>query len=357
MPIQGFVRFRKHQFGRQSAWGNAEPATRAYPFSGVPSVNLNWIDPEGDFGSLFPIAAPYRGAPDLTANLNASVVNYNDLPLMLAGVFGNDEAPTGAGTGQTWVWTPAALTADPFDLFTYEFGDDVTTDWYQLTEGILTQLQFSGPEGLGPLTASMNWLFGAAASTGSTDSPVDGTVPTTGLTVDSAGIPVYLKDGTLFIDSSAATIGNTQISDALHSFEMTITVEVDQKRFVNGTQSFDLSGYGRGSMLIETALTFAKTADTVGTGSESDAWFSDTAVDRFVRLSFESTAVAETGTPDIPYSFLIDLPMRYYTREEGESNGNTTIVLTGRSFYEAATLTNAGEFTVVNTLAATGIES
>ena len=357
MPIQGFVRLRKHQFGRQSAFGNPEPATRAYPFSGVPSVNLNWTDPEGDFGSLFPIAPPYRGAPDLTANLTAPVVNYNDLPLMLAGIFGNDEAPAGGGTAQTWVWEPAALTADAFDLFTYEFGDDVTTDWYQLTEGIETQMQISGPDGLGPLTASMNWLFGQAASTGSTDSPVDGTVPTPGLTVDSAAVPVYLKDGSLFIDSTPGAIGGTQISDALHSFELTVTAEVDQKRFVNGTQDFTLSGYGRGAMLVELALTFAKTADTVGTGSESDAWFSDTAVDRYVRLSFESTAAAQTGTPDIPYSFQIDLPLRYYTREEGDINGNTTVILTGRNFYEADTLTNAGEWTVVNTLAATGIES
>jgi hypothetical protein len=357
MPVQGFVRLRKHQFGRQSAWGNAEPAQRAYPFSGVPSVNLNWTDPDGDFGSLFPIAAPYREAPDLTAALTAPVVNYNDLPLMFAAALGNDESPTGAGTSKTWVWTPAALTSDAFDLFTYEFGDDVTTDWYQLTEGILTQLQFTGPETQGPVTGSMQWLFAHMASTGSTDSPVSGTVPTTGLSVDSAGIPVYVKDMSLFIDSAAANIGNTQISDALHSFQVTITVGVDQKRFVNGTQTFDIQEYGRTSMLVELQCTFAKTADTVGTGSESDAWMSDTAVDRFVRLSAESTAVAETGTPDIPYSWVLDLPLRYYTREEGEIGGNTTVVLTGRTFYEAATLTHAMETTVVNTLAATGLES
>jgi hypothetical protein len=357
VPIQGFVRLRKHQFGRQAAWGNAEPATRAYPFSGVPSVNLNWTDPEGDFGSLFPIAAPYRGAPDITANLTAPVVNYNDLPLMFSGAFGNDETPAGAGTAKTWEWTPAALTADDFDLHTYEFGDDVTEDWYQLTEGILTQLQFTGPDSGGPVTASMNWLFANAASTGSTDFPVDGTVPTSGLTVASADVPVYVKDMSLFIDSAVGNLGNTQISDALHSFQQTITIGVDQKRFVNGSQDFSISAYGRTSMLVETQLTFAKTSDTVGTGSESDAWMSDTAVNRFVRLSAESTAVAQSDTPDIPYSWVQDMPMRYYTREEGEIGGNTTVVLTGRTYYQAATLAHAYKTTVVNTLAATGIES
>jgi hypothetical protein len=321
-------------------------------------VNLNWTDPEGDFGSLVPIAPPYRVAPDLTASLTAPVVNYNDLPLMFAAALGNDETPTGGGTAKTWVWTPSALTPDPFDLFTYQFGDDVLTDWYQLTEGILTQLQFTGPETGGPVTASMNWLFAHVASTGSTDSPVDGVVPTAGLDVDSSAVPVYVKDMSLFIDSTAGTIGNTQITDALHSFDLTITVGVDQKRFVNGSQSFDIEEYGRTSMLVELACTFAKTADTVGTGSESDAWMSDTAVNRFVRLSAESTEMAQTaGTPDIPYSWLTDLPLRYYTREEGEQDGNTTIVLTGRTFLETVTLDHAFETTVVNTLTATGIES
>jgi hypothetical protein len=357
MPVQGFVRLRKHQFGRQSAWGNAEPATRAYPFSGVPSVNLNWTDPEGDFGSLFPVAPPTRQAPDLTASLTAPVVNYNDLPLMFSAILGNDEAPSGGGTAKTWVWTPSALTPDPFDVHTYQFGDDVTTDWYQLTNGIITQLQLTGPEAGGPVTSSMNWLFAEVASTGSTDSPVDGTVPTANLSVDTSAIPVYTKDMSIFIDSAFGSIGSTQISDALHAFEVTITVEVDQKRFINGTQTFDIQEFGRASMLVEFQATFAKTADTVGTGSESDAWMSDTAVNRFVRLSAESTAMAQTaGTPDVPYSWVMDMPLRYYTREEGEIGGNTTIVLTGRTYLDSD-LDHAFETTVVNTLAATGIES
>jgi hypothetical protein len=31
-PIQGFVRLRKHQFGRQGVFGTKVAATRAYPF-------------------------------------------------------------------------------------------------------------------------------------------------------------------------------------------------------------------------------------------------------------------------------------------------------------------------------------
>ena len=357
MPIQGFVRLRKHQFGRQSAFGDAEPATRAYLFSGTPDVNLNWTDPEGDFGSLAPIAAPIRGVPDLGAGLNASVVNYNDLPLMLAGIFGGAVTPTGSGTSKTWLWTPGWDDPDDPDVFTYEFGDDVTTDWFQLRDGLLTNLNFTSPEDRGAIAAAMTWLFGHAASTGSTDSPVEGTVPTTGLTVDRNAVPVYAKDTSLYIDSAIGDIGTTKIANALHTFGISITRELDQKRFVNGSQSDDLDDYGVAGFNIEVTAQFAKTSDTVGTGSEADAWFSDTAVDRFVRFDTISKAVAETGTPDIPYSWQTDIPLRYYTRSEGEIGGNTTVTLVGHAFVEAGTLDGFFKSTVVNTLADTGFES
>ena len=355
MPIQGFTRFRKHQFGRQAAFGTPVAAKRAYPFSGVPDVNLNWTDPDSDVGSLDLVVPPYREAGEYSASLTAPVVNYNDLPLMFAGIFGGGETPAGGGTGKTWAFVPASLTADAFDVFTYEFGDDVTTDWFQLADGILTSLTLSGPETMGPLTASQTWRFGSAASTGSTDSPVTGTVPTPSLVPDAQAIPVYMKDLSLYIDSTAAGIGVTQISDALHSFELTITREIDEKRYANGTQTFDLAGYGAGKRTIELSLQFAKTADTVGTGSEADAWFSDTAVDRFVRIAAESTAVEETGSPDVPYSLEIDMPLRYYTRADGEIGGNTTVTLMGRAWYDDATLNQVFSGTVVNTLASASL--
>jgi hypothetical protein len=355
MPIQGFTRLRRHLFGRQSVFGNAEPATRAYPFSGVPDVNLNWTDPEGDFGSIDPIAPPTRGAAEPVASLTAPVLNYNDLPLALSAFFGGSVDPTGGGTAKTWVHSPASLTADDFDVFTYEFGDDVTTDWFQLRDGVLSDFEVSG-EDQGALTASMTWAFAHAASTGSTDSPVEGSVPHA-LSVDSAAIPVYLKDATLYIDSTAGAIGGTAITDALHAFRLRCSQELDRKRFANGTQEFEISGYGRGARTIEFEATFAKTADTVGTGSESDAWMSDTAVNRHVRLEFISTEFAQTaGSPDIPYSWIVDLPLRYYTRAEGERGGNTVVVLTGHTYYDS-THTFAFESTLVNTLTSAGFES
>lgn len=346
-PIAGFVRLRKHQFGRQAAFGSKVAATRAYPFSGVPSNELNWTDPEIDAGSRDIVAAPTRMAPDLTASLNDPQLCYNDLPIHLSAFFGGQVSPTVAGNANTWTYSPASLTVDELDQFSYEFGDDVLTDWFQLGDGVLEGFEVVGPDGLGPLTTSMSWRFGSIASSGSTDSPDAPVVPTAALTVATDDAVVYLKDASIYIADTYSGLAAAQISDALHNFALRPSQEIDQKRFANGTQTFDVQAYGPGARTIELECTFAKTADTVGVGSESDDWMSDEAVQRYVRFVFTSTKMADGATP---YSWAFTMPMRYYTRTEGEIGGNTTVVLTGKAFYDPDEMIGVFESAVVCTL-------
>lgn len=349
MAVQGLVRLRKHQLARQFEFGNKVAATRAYPFSGTPDVDLAWTDPEVDAGSRDPSAPPFRGPADLTFGPEVPALGYNTATAIFSAFFGNDETPSGAGTAKTWSWTPSSTTVEDPDPYTYEFGDDVLTDWYQFGDCILESFEITGPEGLGPLTATLSWRMGSMSSTGSTDSPVEGTVPTPALAVDTNEILIYLKDMAIYIasDDEDLTDTNFKISDALHTFVLRGNQEIDQKRYANQTQTFDISAYGPGTRGIELECSFAKTADTVGTGSESDAWMSDTAVNRYVRLHFLSTAEAQTG---IFYSLDIRMPMRYYTREEGEIGNNTIVVLTGHAFYDPVDFAGVFSATLVNTL-------
>ena len=151
MPVQGLVRLRKHQLGRQSVLGTKVAATRAYPFKGVPDVELNWTDPDIDEGSIDPVSAPSRMAPTLGAPLTDPQLSYNNLPLLLSAFFGGAVSPTG-GPAYVWSYAPASATVDDPDLFTYQFGDDVLTDWYQLGDGLLEGFELTGPDGLGPIT-------------------------------------------------------------------------------------------------------------------------------------------------------------------------------------------------------------
>lgn len=347
MAIQGFVRLRKHQFGRQSDFGTAVAATRAYPFSGVPDVNLNWTDPTVDVGSLDPVAPPYRAAPDITETLTTDSLAYNDLTLIFAAFFGGEETPSGAGTAKTWVWAPASTTVDARDVFTEEFGDDVVEDWFQLRDGIAESFELTGPEGLGPLSASITWRYGAAFSSGSTDSPDSPTVPTAALNVATDDAIIYLKDGAIYIADTFAAVFDpgSKISDALHTFTLRGSQEIDQKRFANGTGTFEMAAYGPGARNIELEATWAKTPDIVGLTSESDKWMSDAAVNRFLGLRFTSSVLAQT--PSTFYSLDIALPARYYTRADGESGGNTTVTLNAHAYYDG---TRVFSSTLVNTL-------
>lgn len=355
MAVQGLVRARKHQFGRQDAFGTKVAATRAYPFSGVPSVDLQWTDSEVDTGSIVTTVAPKRESGEFTAALTDPQLAYNNIPLLLEAVLGGNVNPTG-GVIETWSHNPSAV--DPLEdesNFTYEFFDDTSDDEAdQLGDGILDSVEFTGPEGLGAITTSMSWRFGSAANKSSTDSPVSGTVPTPGLSVDTNPALVYLKDMGLYIADTAAGLSGGQILNALHTFSMTITQENDDKRFADGTQSFDVSDRSRTGYAVELALTLAKTADTIGTGSESDAWFSDDAVDRYVRLDFVSTKIISGSTP---YSWRVDMPLRYYTREHGESSGNAIIVLTGHAWYDPGTFAGFFKSTIKNGLHAANLGS
>ena len=105
-PVQGLVRLRKHQFARQSSFGHKVAATRAYPFKGVPDVDLSWTDPDIDTGSLDPTAAPHREAPKLGASLTDPQLAYDNIPLLLSGFFGGNVEPVGGGTAKTWTYAP-----------------------------------------------------------------------------------------------------------------------------------------------------------------------------------------------------------------------------------------------------------
>ena len=218
-------------------------------------------------------------------------------------------------------------------MFTEEYGDDVLTDWWQLLGIVAESFTLTGNNDMGPLQISANLRGAQWRSTGSTDHPVSGTVPTPALTVDSSPNPVFLGDCELFLDSTSGAIGTTKITSALESLVLTVTNGVDHKRYANGSNTrFAVQGYGLGTQEITLALTLAKTTQTVGLLSENDLWFDDTPTKRFCELRFTSPVII-TGV--IPYSLSIRLPFFYTTRGDGEVGNNTNITLTGTAGYDS----------------------
>lgn len=352
MPILegASVRLRKHQWGYQgsnvSTIRTPVAAVRVIPLRGTPSVepNLTWDDV--DEGSLDPIQAPYYGPLDITEPLTG-MLTFNDLPWYLNVSIKSGVTPTGGGTAKTWTHQAASLTSDPLGYITEEFGDAVEDDWYQFFGGVAEEFSVSG-DATAPLEASLSMRFAGYASTGSTDKPVTGTVPTASLTVDDEPTRVFLADAEVFIDDAFGDIGTTKIADALQSLELSVGNSLDLKRPANGSNTrFQIAQYGRGEREITLTATWHKTTQTVGTGSESDDWMADTPTKRFIEVRVTSPEIITGSTP---YSWSVRLPAFYTTREEGEQDNNTTVILTARAVYDPD-LAYAFRSVLVNSLA------
>jgi hypothetical protein len=337
MPILGgFVRFREHQWGYQGSnstlISTPVAAVRSMPLSGTPDVNRNVTFSGDDQGSVDPISAPYFGPLDITESLSG-VADYDSLPWYFSAAIKSGITPTGGGAAKTWTHQADSLTRPIAGYITEEFGDDVLVDWYQFFGGIAESLEISG-SGNDALTVDLGMRYAGFKSTGSTSYPVSGTVPTAGLTVAADPPRIFLADGELFIDDLFGDIGTNKISDALTAMSWQVTNQIDQKFAANGSntrfQPFDLPIASREVTL---RLQFHKTADTVGTGSESDDWMSSTPVKRHVELRFTRPSPFITGSTS--YSWSLRLPLYYTTREEVDENGNTQIALTGRVVYDA----------------------
>ena len=311
--------------------GEVAPAAKAYGLKGVPAVDLAWTDPDIDTGSIHVTASPYQGPSDLTAPLTSPALRYNTLPLAAVGFFGGAVEPTGGGTAQTWAHAARLADGRRVRHVHLRVRRRRADGLVQLPDGIIESFEITGAEGLGPLEPSMNWRFGDVASTGSTDRPVAAPSrrPTSRSTRTRPSSTSRTWRSTSRTRCPASVPGRS--SKALHAMVLRGNQEVDQKRYADGDQVFAIDDYGRGMQSIELECTFAKTDQTVGVGSESDAWMSDEPVTRYAQMRFE--APRGRGRD----ALLVDgltLPIRYYTREEGDLNNNTTVVLTGHAFYD-----------------------
>jgi hypothetical protein len=335
MPISGFRRFRKHQFGKQSSFSSNAAATRILPWRGPIQVDPAREDPDVDVGSLDPVLAPFNGPEEVTASLEIPAFAFDDAPYAYAAIIKGGVTPTG-GTAKTWTFQAASLTADDFDYFTDQWGDDYTTDWINGGSGVGDSFEIGFDEGLGVFTGSLDMVYARATL---------GAGPTGGLTIDDTPQWVYGADTEVFLDTAFGSIGTTKVTDAIHGATLAINNNLDKKRFANGSNTrFQLAGYGRGPREITITLVVAKTAATVAERATLD----DTPVpNRYIELR---TTSPEIITGSTPYSHSVRVPVRLISAEDGEIDNNTVITFTYRGFYDS-NLGYAIRAVVVNTLA------
>ncbi len=337
MPIAGFVRLRKHQFGRQAAFGTKVAATRAYPFKGVPDVDLAWTDP----GHRRRLARPRRPADSRRSGPHGPAhrsrrSRTTTIPILMCALLRrrarSRPRPGRRRRGRT---TPASLTVDDPDVFTYEFGDDVLTDWYQLGDGMLrdprdsrarkgsarSRHRWAGCSDRWPRLARPTARTArrsrrpASASTRPTRSSTSRTARSTSL--DRSPVSPRAR---------SATRSTRSPCDCRQ--------EIDQKRWANGDQ-----------VVRRRRLWPRRADDRAGVHVRQDGGHRRhrLRVRRLDERRRRSTATSgssssqrrwpRTARPR-PTRWTITMPLRYYTRTEGEVGGNTIVVLTGHAFYD-----------------------
>jgi hypothetical protein len=335
VPIQGFIRFRRHQVGKETNFSSNTPATRRLPYRGSITVEPNRTTPDVDTGSLDPVLAAFAGATDVTGPWEGKAA-FDDLPYIYAlGVKGGVSA-TG-GPAYTHTYQAASLTADPFDTVTDEWTDDVTSDSIVAAGGVINDWQVSFSEDLSAFDLSANLYYAKATF---------GAGVTTGLSVDETPQWVYGAHTVIYMDSNPLAIGVTPLLDAVHGATFSVNNNLDRKRYAEGSNvGWTLQGYGRGPREIEFTVRLAKTTASVAEAQTLD----DHPVPvRYFDIQTTSTEIiAGTATP---YSNSIRFPAELIGRSDSEIGGNSVIELRYRGKYDS-TLGYALRCSVVNTLA------
>jgi hypothetical protein len=333
--VQGFRRFRKHQWGLQGSFSSNTSATRVLPWRGPIEVDPAREFPDVDTGSLDPILAPFNGPQENTSSLEITAFAYDDAPYFWSALVKGGVTPTTSGTSKTWTYQAASLTPDVFAYFTDQWGDDVTTDWIHGGSGVGDAGELTVDEGLGVYTGSIDMVYARAQL---------GAGPTGGLTVDDTPQWVYGADTEVFLNSTFSTIGTTKIDSAVRGITFRIANNLDRKRYANGSNTrFQLADYGRGEREIEVELVVEKTAAVI---AERATLVDEPVPKRFIELRTTSPELASAG---IPYSQSIRVPAKLMSATDGEIDGNSNITLTYRGVYDSD-LGYALRVVVVNTL-------
>ena len=339
--VQGFTRFREIQVGKQSVIGTAVATTRTLPYRGLMIYNPNRTDPDVDVGSLDPILPQYALAPEVTMGGATGPLDFDNFAVRLSAGIKGGVSPTGptGGTAYTWTFTAASLTADSFDYYSVQTGDDTADSATAGTNAfgaVIDTLSMEMGEELGPWTVTDDWVAAGAVYGNKTAA----------ITIANALPWVFGADTQFYLDSNALAIGITPITGAVRGATLSVRNNLDQKRFADGSNTrFQLAAYGRGPREIEFSMTVEKTTAMIAEVATLD----DTPVpNRYIKISQQSTELAGTA---IPYSANTYLPVRLISVEDGEIGGNANWTLTYKGFYDS-TLTYAYKTVLINKLSA-----
>lgn len=312
---------KRVQFGQEVTWGTGVAATAL--LMGVTESSLDIPDEVlqvEEQGSLAPsdLVAEVKQSAAATVDFNLS---YEDILFLLDGIFG-DCTPTGTDP-YTWAYgAPGSAVVAPRE-YTMEFG--MADAEYEMVGAIFNDCGISGDiDGDGVWQASCN-LLGQKADPQAMTSLSRRVVEL-----------IRMVDTLLYIDAKAGTIGATEVSSALISFDLSIDPKYHLKYFGG---SLNPGGFGHdrweGQLTVVAEFTTAVKAYIA-------SLLTPGLVEKQIRL--EATSGTKSAILDFA-GYLVDGASLFDDRD-----GNATISLTFQGEYNA-TMGNWLDAEIINGVA------
>jgi hypothetical protein len=321
--------------GRESTAGTPVAATTVWrgPAAMIRDERTTEMVDE-DIGIATPSERNYISQYEATVNMPDTPATFEQLLHILeAGVktVGTGVAD-GGGTGKIYAYPFPISALNTIKTYTLEAGDNQQAE--EMEYSFVEQFTLSGERGR-PVMTSAQWRARQASLA----------TFTTGVAVPTVE-DVLAQKGALYIDADSGTIGTTQVSQTLLSFNLQVNTGWRAKYTIDGgVLTFAFSYYDKDSANATLQVTYEHNATAV---AEKAAWRAGTA--RLLRMQFPGSNLTTPGTYTTKL-LRIDLPGRYESFDALESdNGNSIVRATFRAGYNAVSGL-APTITVVNQLA------
>lgn len=342
----GIKALRKLQFGRESTAGTAVAATTVWRGEGTLEDTRSVQFPVEDIG-LLPIATrSYQPLLGAQLQLNATPATFEQLPHIFEMGIKGTTAGTSDGAGSDYIYTYTMPTSsslsmyltpttssNPIKSYTIEGGDNQQAERMEFSFVSDFELSFKAGEAV-MVTATINGRQVALnAFTSST------------ITTTPNVFEILTSNAKLYIDSTTATIGVTQVSNELLAGSVKVKTGLKAIPTADGNLYFSFVKGVRPEVTMD--LTFEHSTNAI---AEKAFWRSGTA--RQFRLDFSGNALTSAGTLYSTKKLLVDMAGIYEKFGAlGDEDGDNIIVATVRAGYNA-TAALFTKFVVVNELSA-----
>lgn len=304
----GVKALRKIQFGRETTAGTAVAATTIWRGMGLLEDMRAIKHVDEEVGIALPTTRAYVPKLGAQITLDAVEATPQQFPHILEmGIRTDTPAADGAGSGYIYEYIMPTTAQNTIKTYTIEAGDNQLAQ--EVDYCFVESFKLSGNAGEGLMMEAT--IIGREA----TDTTFTGA-----LTIPTLVATDHLTFGgsKFYIDAAGGTVGTTEITSTLLSFELDVTTGLKAK-WTNLGKDFDFVYFDRGSYSATLKLVYEHNAAADG---QRDLY--EAATPRLVRLWFSGGALSTPGDYD-NVGIEIDAAGVYTAMPYGDVDGNATV--------------------------------